>query len=401
MKKVLFITQYIPYAANSGITVKILNLLKCMAAVCDVECVFLCEDQHEAERALQKCDINIKNHIIFLKIPTKTASRYLTHLYQILFVRKGIRKELSKIIQTCQPDLFWVEFGYICHLIPFLRQFGKSIYYGSHNSQFQLEFSIWKNIPGALQKVARLPMLFCHWIHEQIFFPMADKILCISEMDLQYYKKKIPEKKLRLLPYFFDDSHLVEETRTIGKKPFVVIIGSLQSYQNYDAVLYALKDIWPEVQKMAKDLSLYIVGKLPKPGSTEEAQIQKMMATHENVYFAGDVPSVVSYVKSALVNIVPIRIGSGVRTKIIESSACKTPVVSTSIGAEGLPFQNGISIFLEDEIAPFANRIMGLVADLRKRDEMAESAHQIYKSTLSLDAGILTMKEIFDGEHVS
>jgi glycosyltransferase involved in cell wall biosynthesis len=256
-------------------------------------------------------------------------------------------------------------------------------------------------MPDILQKIKRLPMLGCHWIHENLFFHMADKIFCISEWDFQYYKQKISEQKLGLLPYFFDDSHLAKKEMVEEKKPFVILIGSLQSYQNYDAAVYALTRIWPEVQTIAKDLSMYIVGKLPAPGTAENAEIQKLTSKQQNVCLTGEVPSVVPYVKSALVNMVPIRIGSGVRTKIIESAACRTPVVSTAVGAEGLPFQDGSSIYLADRAEAFAGRVMELVNDPRKRTDMAETAYQIYRKTLSLEAGIRTLKAICDGEHVS
>ena len=92
---------------------------------------------------------------------------------------------------------------------------------------------------------------------------------------------------------------------------------------------------------------------------------------------------------------VPLSIGSGVRTKIIESAACGTPVVSTSIGAEGLPFVTGESIAIADTAEGLAEQVQQLLNDGGLRGIMAEKAYMKYKEELSCDAGMRKIKNIF------
>lgn len=397
-KKVFFISQYLPHFANSGIALKNLSLLKCLTEVADVVGIFLLEDREGVKRALQQCDVNVSTHIVDVKIPQTSAGRYLYHLYQILFVPKAVKNEIWQLFKHYQPDLFWLEFGYIGHLIPYLRSFGKPIFYGSHNSQFALDFSIWQRIRNPAIKMKSLPRVACLWFHENHFFPMADRVWCISQADLEYYQKKIPAKKLGILPYFFDHSYVEAEESMPDSRKFIVMVGNLRSYQNYDAALYALQHIWPLVLQKMPSLSLYIIGRLPEDGSFESTEIKNLAANRKSVYLLGEVASVVPYVKTAVASIVPIRIGSGVRTKIIESVACKTPVVSTTLGAESLPFEDGHSICIADQAEAFAERVLELVGSPRQRAEMAERAYQLYNEKLSMEAGIRIVKEILEDE---
>jgi len=395
--KVLFVSKYIPYSANSGITVKIYNLLSCMSTIFDVTCAYISEDNINSETIIDECDLDVKNILIYTPKERNSFKRYLKHLIDVLCVRKEIQKKLDLIITSEKPDAIWLEFSYICQFVPFLKRYGLPVYYGSHNAQFLIDWKIWLNssIGSKIKLSFFLPL---YYIHERLFFRLADKTLCISQQDLEYYKKFIPESKLDVVPYYLDQNKLGKIKGTSLPHKYICIVGTMGSTQNSSAVIYALEKIWPKIQSRNNKLYFYIIGRLPQKNTSEYKLLVKKVTQSKNVVLTGEVASVVPYVKSALVNIVPILFGSGVRTKIIESIACKTPVVSTSIGAEGLPFVNNESILIGDDADSFSENVCTLVEKEEKRRRMSRKAYNVFCEHLSVEAGKRKLEKLMLSE---
>ncbi|WP_223910404.1 glycosyltransferase family 4 protein [Geobacter sp. AOG1] len=202
--------------------------------------------------------------------------------------------------------------------------------------------------------------------------------------------------KLQYLPIFFDDGYLSTIKPIESEHPFICIVGSLKSYQNYSAVIYTLEKLWPSIQRENSNIFLYVIGDLPPANSAEHKELMLKSSHFSNVIFTGQVDSVIPYVKAASVNIAPIMIGSGIRTKIIESVACLTPVVSTSIGAEGLPFIDGHSIHISDNSEEFAEKVIRLIGNCTIRSMTITNAYNIYQEQFSHEAGIKRLTTVLD-----
>lgn len=393
--KVLFISRHIPYRADSGITIKMLNLLTCLRSVCDVACAYLVDEKEGDERVLEACRIDVANYLIKAENRSSALKRYLGHLLELFTMSAALRKALSEIMKKEQPDVVWLEFGYLCHFIPFFRKFAVPVVCGSHNSQFKLDFEIWKSNANLVYRLKMAPFVLLYFIHEKLFFRLSDLFLCISRQDSAYYSSIIPAAKLRILPFLFDGRNSELAAPFVPGHPYLCMVGSLRSYQNYSATLFALDEVWPILERENSNLRLYIIGELPRENSLEFHRLSERMARTERVVLTGRVDSVIPYVKGALVSLVPLSLGSGVRTKIIESAACMTPVVSTSIGAEGLPFVDGESIYLADSAIALANKTLDLISDARTRNRIAEKAYEKYREELSYEAGVRMLRNIF------
>lgn len=391
--KVLLVSKHIPYQATNGIEVKINNLIACMKAVSDVTCVFIVDNTEHNERLISR--LSHKDRAIVCKIGKLSASRYLSHLKSVLFVDKNINTGLDEIINKVNPDVIWLEFGYICHLIPCLKKHAKPVFYASHNSQWKLDFAIWKANQNPMDKLKMAPFMVLYWLQERFFMRLADRFFCISRQDIEYYGSYVARHKLGLLPFFFDYRKLLRVSPFVAAHPYVCIVGSLRSYQNFLGVVYALGKIWPKIQSSLLALQLYVVGELPAENSRDYRLLMLMGRKFPQVIFTGKVETVIPYVKGALVNIVPLTLGSGVRTKIIESAACRTPVVSTALGAEGLPFEDGTSILIADDPGGFANHVIDLVEKPDLRLKISEQAFDVYLRELSFEAGTAALVNIF------
>lgn len=392
--KILFISKHIPYRADSGITVKMRNLLACMSGGFPVACAFLVDERGSNGADLDQCRLNVSNYLIETEWEPNAPRRYLSHLLELFFVSNKVRNALSDIVAAEKPDIVWLEFGYIGNLIPFMKKFGIPVIYGSHNSQFKLDFGIWRSNGNIGYRLRMAPFVLLYLIHERLYFRLADRVLCISRQDMGYHARFIDPARLRLLPFLFDGRDPADIPPHEAGHPYVCMVGSLRAYQNFAAVMYAVEEICPILFNRDDRLRLYVVGELPEENSPEHRRLVRGVGGTGRVVLTGRVESVIPFVKGAVAQLVALSIGSGVRTKIIESAASGTPVVSTSIGAEGLPFVDGESILIADTADALAEGILRLVNDETLRREMAEKAIETYRRELSFEAGTRIITEL-------
>ena len=124
---------------------------------------------------------------------------------------------------------------------------------------------------------------------------------------------------------------------------------------NEDGIRYFTEQIMPRIKQAVPDVTLTVVGRDPYPSLVE------LSKRDPSVTVTGRVDDVRPYMEEAAVYIVPLRIGGGTRLKIYEAMAMEKPVVSTTIGAEGLPVTNGEEIILADTPESFAAAVVGLL----------------------------------------
>lgn len=364
------------------------NLLTCLSGAFAVACICIVEERDSNRSDLAACRLNVTNYLVELKRESLSLKRYLRHLCELFVISGKTRTALSEIMAKEKPDLVWLEFGYIGNFIPFMKKFGVPVVYGSHNSQFKLDFGIWKANHNIHYRLRMAPFILLYLIHERLFFKQADLLLCISAPDMSYYGKFINPAKLRLLPFLFDCRDQASISPLAADQPYVCIVGSLRSYQNYSAVMFAIKEICPILFKKNSQLQLHVIGELPDEGSPEYRLLFQSIAESDRIILAGRVESVIPQVKGATAHLVPLSIGSGVRTKIIESVVCGTPVVSTALGAEGLPFTNGEDIFIADTADELAEKVLMLVNNGKLRNTLSENAFAKYRKELSCEVGV-------------
>jgi glycosyltransferase involved in cell wall biosynthesis len=153
-------------------------------------------------------------------------------------------------------------------------------------------------------------------------------------------------------------------------EPFcdLVFLGSMDWMPNIDGVQYFVREVWPSLRASHPECSLGVVGRTPP------REILRLAEDDERIKVTGTVPDVRPYLWGSRVSIVPLRIGGGSRLKIYEAMAAGVPVVSTSIGAEGLPVEHPTHIRLADTPEAFADQCRQLLASETERQNMAAAA---------------------------
>ena len=159
---------------------------------------------------------------------------------------------------------------------------------------------------------------------------------------------------------------------------------------NIDAVQYFVADILPLIRKKKPDCTVAIVGRKPQDN------ILALAKYDPGIIVTGTVPDVRPYFWGSSISIVPLRIGGGTRLKIYEAMAARSPVVSTTVGAEGLPISSGETCSLADDPQDFADRCLELLADENRRKRMAQAAWELVSSSFSWEHASRRFEQILE-----
>jgi glycosyltransferase involved in cell wall biosynthesis len=160
----------------------------------------------------------------------------------------------------------------------------------------------------------------------------------------------------------------------------LLYVGAMDWYPNIDGVRFFAAEILPRIVSQIPDVKFVVAGRNPSQELIAELTVDK------HIEFTGTVADIVPYLSSATVCVVPLRIGSGTRLKIIEAAAAGKAVVSTVLGADGLSFTNRDEILREDHPAAFADAVVSLLQDPVRRKEMGTKARARAEAEYSISA---------------
>jgi polysaccharide biosynthesis protein PslH len=150
----------------------------------------------------------------------------------------------------------------------------------------------------------------------------------------------------------------------------VLYQGGMDWYPNRDAVGFFVSAILPGLRRLTPRIRFVAAGRNPPE------KFRRHFAAIPDVVLTGTVPDMREQIARAAVCVVPLRIGSGTRLKILEAAAMAKPIVSTRVGAEGLDFVPGEEIILADEPDAFARAVAGLLADVGARRALGQAARR-------------------------
>ncbi|HEX5830794.1 MAG TPA: glycosyltransferase [Gemmatimonadaceae bacterium] len=194
-----------------------------------------------------------------------------------------------------------------------------------------------------------------------------DHVVTVSEEDAAIIRDRFAARSVSSVPTGVD----VEFFRPTGAVPRapreLVFTGSMDWMPNEDAIRYLVTEVMPRLRQRFPDVTLTVVGRNPP------AAVQAL-AADQGVTITGRVPDVRPYMERGAVFIVPIRVGGGTRLKIYEAMAMECPVVSTRVGAEGLPLDAGRHLLLADTPEELAAAIGGLLDDPARARALAVAA---------------------------
>jgi polysaccharide biosynthesis protein PslH len=207
----------------------------------------------------------------------------------------------------------------------------------------------------------------------------ASLVLTCSQNDQAIIKEINPTTPVAVVPNAIDLCDYVSAPNEDANT--VAYAGCMDWLPNRDAVEYFLLHIWPIVQRLKPDARFRIIF---SPTHAPSKRFLRELSGICGVDFL-ESDNVRAELGKAAVFVVPLRIGSGTRFKILEAGAMAKAIVSTKIGAEGQDFKDGEEIVLEDDPAEFARRIMELLEDSQRRTRLGINARMRVQREYSFD----------------
>jgi glycosyltransferase involved in cell wall biosynthesis len=187
---------------------------------------------------------------------------------------------------------------------------------------------------------------------ELAVYRQADFVITVTEADAAALRERVPALQTFVVPTIHA---LPEQVAGRDGRRDLLFVGGFSHVPNVDAVLYFCREVLPLILAEDPELCLHVVGNAPP------AEIISLGS--RNIRIWGYVPYLNPFLQQALVSVAPLRFGSGMKGKIAEAMSYGLPVVTTTIGAEGMNLQDGEDTMIADTPEDFATKILRLSRD--------------------------------------
>jgi O-antigen biosynthesis protein len=213
----------------------------------------------------------------------------------------------------------------------------------------------------------------------------SDLTLLFSDFERQVVAEEEPGIAVEVMPWI-QDTHEVE--REFSERRDIFFLGSFGHKPNVDGLLWFVEEIWPIVRSRLPGVRLIVAGS----GATEEV----LALAGPDILVKGYVHDTRPYYQGSKVFIAPLRYGAGVKGKVVEAMSHGLPVVTTSVGVEGLSLKDGETVFVTDSPDEFAERVFRLFGDELLWQKLSDGGLRFVKESFSPENGMAFCRTILD-----
>jgi len=192
-----------------------------------------------------------------------------------------------------------------------------------------------------------------------------DRVVAVSRTDAEAIEQDYGVTGVADVPTGVDTEYFRPNGRAAQDARNLVFTGAMDWLPNEDGIIWFVDEVLRRIHEKMPEVTLTVVGRNPPQ------RIQALAARDQRLRVTGSVPDVRPYMEGGAVFVVPLRVGGGTRLKIYEALAMERPLVSTAIGAEGLPLEHGVHALIADGAKPFADAVLSLLSDPRQASAMA------------------------------
>jgi len=371
---ILFVTDYLPYPPISGDRIRVYNIAKCIAKVHRVSFAAPVRTEEEVRsvdglrdfcRQFVTADLPRRNPIAHLPGLFRTALK--GQPLELHFMNSDVlRRGIQSLLKTDPVDIVQFEHSRMAHYADVIPAGVKKVL-TFHNVASQQFDTIYKVMRSPVPKFRA--WLFSRQMRrwETQCVRTLDRCVTVSENDRQLLLRDVPDARIDIVPNGVDTHTKQILPRSDG--PLTLLLIGLMSYAPYsDSAIYFCEKILPALRKKIGNVHVLIVGPNPPP---EVTRLQG-----DGVEVTGRVPEVEPYYRQSTISVVPLRAGGGTRLKILEAMAFGRPVVSTSLGCEGLNVTDEEHLLVADTPERFVESIARLANDTRLYESIVRSARQ-------------------------
>lgn len=373
-KKLLAITWTLPYPLYTGYSMRVFHMLKNLSSSYDITlvCFYNGHDSNALKTVHSFC-----NKIVH--IPIGNTKKILNSIYYFFssvplksgaYSSKRMQGSINEILDE-GVDLIYVSdlrmASYVSNIksVPkvldaidyWLVHYQKRIKKGSFRLRTFYEISEYIKMKD----------------YEPYIISKFDLVLLVSAVEKDLLSKECPYTDFAVVPVGFDPDYM-KPSCPIKEPNSLLFTGNLSYPPNEEAALYFKKKIFPKIHKAIPGVHTYIVGANPK-----QRWLKKMISP--DIRVVTNEKDIRPYFNRCQVFVAPILTGSGMRFKLVEAMAMGVPVITTSLGAEGLKIVDGVNAVLANSTDSFAEAVIQLLKNPKKAAEIGNNARSIVLKT--------------------
>jgi glycosyltransferase involved in cell wall biosynthesis len=372
--RILFLTETIPYPLDSGGRIKTFHTLHALAGEHEIHCHAFIRDEAQRTHAteLERCCASVTLHLRprSLAREGRALVRSLLTGTPLTVARHFDRRVLAQLRNACRTHR--CDAGYYDHLsmLEYARRLPLPIIHDAHNVEYELVRRYASTLGPSLAGMVAGREWRLVRAYERARYAACNLVLAVSGRDAAAIRDLGgPSVDVRVLPIAVDARGVVP----LGPRPVapsLLYVGGLHWPPNADAVAYFVSDIWPLIRQAVPAATFTVVGRDDVPMAASLSRVPGVRLT-------GYVDDITPYFEGARAVVVPLRSGGGMRVKILETFARGVPVVSTSIGVEGIDAVPGVHLLTADDASAFAREAVRLLRDDALTVSLAGAAREL------------------------
>ena len=373
--RVLVVDEWIPLPLESGKKIRTFNLLSPLAGKHDI--TYLCYADAATEAGKIKTMENSGFRVVSVPSPNRfrsdwdLAAGFASNLFSPLplvltkHYSRGFKLALQQLLRE-SFDLLHCEWTHYAHFLRDVTHLPKFLC--SHN----VECMQWKRYAQVQANPLRKAAVYLEWLKMRAFerdvIPTFDHVAAVSFNDAEILRSQFGARSVEVIPNGVNTTYY-KSVSCNGPEMNLVYCASMDAFVNQDAAIHFVKHILPRILDKKPQSRFMIVGHRPP------AAIRNL--ANDRIIVTGSVDDVRPLLAKATVSVVPLRIAGGSRLKILESFAAGIPVVSTSIGAEGLDVVPGEHLLIAEDENTFASQCIRLMEEPEHAQLLAIAAKKI------------------------
>jgi len=391
--KILLLTQVLPYPPDSGPKVKTWNVIKYLSRNHEVTLVsFVRGDQRAEIEQLKKYCVAV--HTVPMKRGVMRDLRALTESLLsgqpwilVRDRRKAMFDQIERLTRETKFDFVHADqlnMAQYAEQVPGVRKV-----LDAHNALWLLYRRLVEKLGMGAEKLIYSRDWRLLKRYEGRICQEFDALLAVSDEDRGALEEAAgPLKNLVVTPITVDCDE-VEVVQRHADADHILHIGTMFWAPNVDGILWFAREIYPLIQANRPDVMFDVVGARPP------AEVQALSQEDASIHVTGYVTDPAEYLRMAGVMIVPLRAGGGMRVKILNAMAQGLPIVTTTLGCEGISVEPGRDVLIADTPADFAQAVLSLLSQPELAQKLGENGRKLIETTYDYRSACRPMDQIY------
>ena len=373
--RILQLMNKVPWPPNDGGAIACLNMTKGFSML-GHEVTVLSMNTSKHHIKLKDLPSHLRNQADFHLVEVPATINLMEAAFNLLFsdmpynaqrfISDDFSQQLAQLLSVKTFDVIQLEGLYLCPYIPVIRKFSNAlVVYRAHN----IEYEIWdrtaklskgwrsKYLQNLSSRIKRFEISYLN---------TYDLLVPITDRDGMILDSLGNVKPRHTSQTGIDFASLVPTAKKL-EFPSLFHIGALDWSPNQEGLLWFFDKCWPRLHAENPDLKFYLAGR-------NAPQWLERQLKQDGVVYLGEIADAYDFINSKAIMVVPLFSGSGMRIKIIEGMALGKPIITTDIGTEGIPTQDGHNIMIANNADQFIESINRLINNRTLFEEIGKNA---------------------------